>query len=305
MSNEYDVVIIGGGTAGLTAGMYAARANKKTLIIEKEMIGGQITYTHQIYNWPAGQGLSGVEYSMKLQEQARSFGAVVELDEVLGVDYKEGDIVIKCTSKEYHAKSLIIATGMKHRRMGVEREESLIGSGISFCAVCDGAFFKDAEVAVYGGGNTALEDAIFVSDICKKVTIIHRRDQFRGEEHLEKILRGKPNVEFALNKTISELHGKFAISGVTLHDKVTGEDSELNVTGLFVAIGQIPNNKPFDEIIETDKAGFFDIGENCKTSKAGVFVAGDCRRKDVRQLITAAADGAVAAVAASSYVDSL
>lgn len=305
MSNEYDVVIVGGGTAGLTAGMYAARANKKTLIIEKEMIGGQITYTYQIDNWPAGQGLSGVEYSMKLQEQAQSFGAVIELDEVLGVDYIEGDIVIKCTSKDYHAKSLIIATGMKHRRMGVEREESLVGSGISFCAVCDGAFFKDAEVAVYGGGNTALEDAIFLSDICKKVTIIHRRDQFRGEEHLEKVLRSKPNVDFALNKTISELHGKFAISGVTLHDKVTGKDSELNVTGLFVAIGQIPNNKPFDEIIETNKAGFFDIGENCKTSKAGIFVAGDCRKKDVRQLITAAADGSVAAIAASSYVDAL
>ncbi|MBK5254217.1 MAG: FAD-dependent oxidoreductase [Peptostreptococcaceae bacterium] len=305
MGNEYDVVIIGGGTAGLTAGMYAARANKKTLIIEKAIIGGQITYTHQIDNFPAAQGLSGVEYSMKLQEQAESFGAKIELDEILDMDYKEGDIVLKGTSKEYHAKALILATGLKHRRMGVEREESLIGSGISFCAVCDGAFFKDAEVAVYGGGNTALEDAIFLSDTCKKVTIIHRRDQFRGEEHLEAVLRSKPNVEFAMNKTVSKIHGEYAISGLTLHDKVTGQDSELNISGLFVAIGQIPDSKPFDEMIETDRSGFFDNGENCKTSKPGIFVAGDCRTKDVRQLTTAAADGSVAAVAACSYVDSI
>jgi len=305
MGKEFDVLIVGGGTAGLTAGMYAARAGKSTMIVEKEMFGGQITYTHQVDNFPAAQGLSGVEYSMKLQEQAQNFGAELVMDEVKEIIYGEEKITLKGAADEYIGKTLILATGLKHRRMGIEREESLVGSGISFCAVCDGAFFKGAEVAVYGGGNTALEDAIFLSDFCKKVTIIHRRDKFRGEEHLVNVLKSKDNVEFALNKTISKLNGQYAISTVTLKDKITGEENDINVSGLFGAIGQMPDNKPFEDLVETDQSGFFDSSENCKTSKANVFVAGDARAKSVRQLTTAAADGAVAAIAACSYVDNL
>lgn len=305
MDKVFDVLIVGGGTAGLTAGMYAARAGKSALVVEKEMFGGQITYTHQVDNFPAAQGLSGVEYSMKLQEQAKSFGAELAMDEIKEIVYGEDLILLKGAADEYRGKTLILATGLKHRRMGIEREESLVGSGISFCAVCDGAFFKGAEVAVYGGGNTALEDAIFLSDFCKKVTVIHRRDQFRGEEHLVNILKNKENVEFALNKTISKLIGDYAISGLTLKDKITGEEKDINVAGLFVAIGQMPDNKPFEDLVETDQSGFFDSNENCKTSKPNVFVAGDARSKSVRQLTTAAADGAVAAIAACNYVDSM
>jgi thioredoxin reductase (NADPH) len=314
MGDRYDVAIIGGGPAGLTAGIYAARAGKSVAIFEREIVGGQITYTNEIDNFPAAPGISGAEYAMKLQEQAESFGAKVIPDDITGLTKNAGEagagaqneggfFEIKGMMSDYEAVSVILATGLSHRRMGLDKEEDLIGRGISFCAVCDGAFFRNADVAVYGGGNTAVEDAIFLTGICNKVTIIHRRDRFRAEKALVDELKSKDNVVFEMNKTVTALHGDNVISGVTVTDTETGEEKEIDLRALFVAIGQIPNGKVFESIAETDEAGYYPIDESCETGTPGLFVAGDGRSKKVRQLTTAVSDGAVAATVACQYVD--
>lgn len=306
MANRYDVAIVGGGPAGLTAGIYAARAGKKTVVFEREMIGGQITFTSEIDNYPAAPGMNGAEYAMKIQEQAMSFGAEVVMDEITAVEKpaKEGEaFLLKGNADTYEATTVIFATGLTHRRMGLEGEEALISRGISFCAVCDGAFFRGRDVVVYGGGNTAVEDATFLAGLCNKVTIVHRRDRFRAEQHLVEELKTHENVTFAMKKTIDAVHGDGMLQRVTLKDTETGETEELAVDGLFVAIGQIPNGKGFVELVQTDEPGYYQVDENCEAATPGVFVAGDGRSKQVHQLTTAVADGAVAATKACQYVD--
>lgn len=301
----YDIIIVGGGPAGLTAALYALRAGKTALIIEKSAFGGQITWSPKVENFPTIESISGTELADRLMEQAMNQGAEMELDEVTEI-VLDGDVKRVKTEfgGEFEAKVIIIATGAKPRMLGVEREAELVGSGVCFCAVCDGAFYKNHPVAVNGGGNSALQDAMLLSDTCSKVYLIHRRDAFRGEAKLVEALRAKDNVEFVLNSSITALHGEGELCGITVTDK-EGAQREIAVDGLFVAIGHAPDNGIFAHLMELDEGGYAASGEDCKTKTPGVFVAGDCRRKSVRQLTTAAADGSSAALAACNYIDSL
>ena len=301
----YDVLIVGGGPAGLTAALYALRAGKTALIIEKNAFGGQITWSPKVENFPTIESISGTELADRLMEQTMNQGAEMELDEVTAIEL-DGDVKRVKTEfgGEFEAKTVIIATGARPRMLGVEREAELVGSGVCFCAVCDGAFYKDRPVAVNGGGNSALQDAMLLSDTCSRVYLVHRRDSFRGEAKLVEALREKENVEFVLNSSITALHGETELTGITVTDKM-GNERKIAVDGLFVAIGHAPDNGIFAELIDLDAGGYADSGEDCMTKTPGVFVAGDCRKKSVRQLTTAAADGSAAALAACSYIDSL
>ena len=301
----YDIIIVGGGPAGLTAALYALRAGKTALIIEKNAFGGQITWSPKVENFPTIESISGTELADRLMEQTMNQGAEMELDEVTAIEL-DGDVKRVKTEfgGEFEAKTVIIATGARPRMLGVEREAELVGSGVCFCAVCDGAFYKGRPVAVNGGGNSALQDAMLLSDTCSRVYLVHRRDSFRGEAKLVEALREKENVEFVLNSSITALHGETELTGITVTDKM-GNERKIAVDGLFVAIGHAPDNGIFAELIDLDAGGYADSGEDCMTKTSGVFVAGDCRRKSVRQLTTAAADGSAAALAACSYIDSL
>ena len=301
----YDIIIVGGGPAGLTAALYALRAGKTALIIEKNAFGGQITWSPKVENFPTIESISGTELADRLMEQTMNQGAEMELDEVTAIEL-DGDVKRVKTEfgGEFEAKTVIIATGARPRMLGVEREAELVGSGICFCAVCDGAFYKGRPVAVNGGGNSALQDAMLLSDTCSRVYLVHRRDSFRGEAKLVEALREKENVEFVLNSSITALHGETELTGITVTDKM-GNERKIAVDGLFVAIGHAPDNGIFAELIDLDAGGYADSGEDCMTKTPGVFVAGDCRKKSVRQLTTAAADGSAAALAACSYIDSL
>ena len=301
----YDIIIVGGGPAGLTAALYALRAGKTALIIEKNAFGGQITWSPKVENFPTIESISGTELADRLMEQTMNQGAEMELDEATAIEL-DGDVkrVKTDSGGEFEAKTVIIATGARPRMLGVEREAELGGSGVCFCAVCDGAFYKGRPVAVNGGGNSALQDAMLLSDTCSRVYLVHRRDSFRGEAKLVEALREKENVEFVLNSSITALHGETELTGITVTDKM-GNERKIAVDGLFVAIGHAPDNGIFAELIDLDAGGYADSGEDCMTKTPGVFVAGDCRKKSVRQLTTAAADGSAAALAACSYIDSL
>lgn len=301
----YDIIIVGGGPAGLTAALYALRAGKTALIIEKNAFGGQITWSPKVENFPTIESISGTELADRLMEQTMNQGAEMELDEVTAIEL-DGDVKRVKTEfgGEFEAKAVIIATGARPRMLGIEREAELVGSGVCFCAVCDGAFYKGCPVAVNGGGNSALQDAMLLSETCSKVYLVHRRDSFRGEAKLVEALREKENVEFVLNSSITALHGETELTGITVTDKM-GNERKIAVDGLFVAIGHAPDNGIFAELIDLDAGGYADSGEDCMTKTSGVFVAGDCRKKSVRQLTTAAADGSAAALAACSYIDSL
>lgn len=297
----YDIGIIGGGTAGMTAAIYGQRAGKRTIIFEGLNFGGQITSSTNVENYPGIVSVSGSEFSMNLLDQALKLGAETVREKVTGIR-DEGIIkVIVTESREYPCKSIILATGVTHRHLGVQNEMKLTGSGVSYCATCDGAFFRGREVAVVGGGSTALQDAEFLADYCSKVYLIHRRDEFRGEESIVKRLREKENVEFILSTVVKEIKGNFMVEGLVLNDKKTGKDFEISVAGVFIAVGQIPQNEAFADIVKLDGSGFILAAEDCMTSCPGIFAAGDCRTKEVRQLTTAAADGAVAALAACRY----
>ena len=300
----YDIIVIGGGPAGLTAATYARRAGKSVLVIEKNAFGGQITWSPKVENFPAFVSISGAELGDRLLEQAMEQGAEVELDEVSAVSVEDGIKTVSCLSgAEFRAKALIIATGAKPRMLGLEREEELVGAGVCFCAVCDGAFYKGETVAVTGGGNSALQDAMLLSETSKKLYLIHRRDTFRGEAKLVEALRKKDNVEFVLGAKIVELVGADELSAIVVEQE--GNRRTLDVAGLFVAVGHTPDNGIFAEHIALDGAGYADSGEDCLTRSAGIFVAGDCRRKSVHQLTTAVGDGSVAALAACNYLDNL
>ena len=299
-----DLAIIGAGTAGLTAAVYARRAGSSVTIFEGEAPGGQIINTPEIDNFPGMPGVSGYEYANKLFEQAQAFGAEFVFDTVKKVEgnFEEGFVLTTEYGTVCEAKTIIIASGVKRREMGLAGEQEYTGRGISYCATCDGAFFKGRDVAVNGGGNTAIEDALFLSNYCSKVYVIHRRDEFRGEKEGLEALKKKENVEFVLNSTVTELLGEDKLSGVRVKNKLTGEEKDIAFDGLFIAIGQEPDNKAFSELAELDKAGYIISGEDCLTKTPGIFTAGDCRTKQVRQLVTAAADGAVAATAAVQFI---
>ena len=298
-----DVIIIGAGPAGLSAAIYVQRAGRSALVLEAYTYGGQIVNTPEVENYPGIAKISGFDLATALYEQATALGAELVFDRAVKLEEQDGMKKITTESgAEYIAKAVILATGAKNRHLGIDREEELTGRGISYCATCDGAFFKGKPVAVNGGGNTALEDALFLSNYCSKVYIIHRREGFRGEPGQLESLRQKENVEFVLNATVTGLIGDPKLSAVEVTDKNTGDKRELAVNGLFIAIGQEPDNQAFSDLVELDKAGYITAGEDCRTKTPGIFTAGDCRTKTVRQLTTAAGDGAVAALAACSYL---
>lgn len=297
----YDIIIIGGGPAGLTAATYARRAGRSVLVIEKHAFGGQITWSPKVENFPSVLSISGTELGDRLLEQAMEHGAEVELDEVTGVSL-DGDIkrVHTESGAEFECRALIIATGARPRMLGIEREDELVGSGVCYCAVCDGAFYKGHPVAVNGGGNSALQDALLLSEKCSRVYLIHRRSAFRGEAKLVEALRERENVEFVLNASIVGLTGGGELEGVVVEQD--GARREIPVDGLFIAIGHAPDNGVFAPLMDLTESGYADSGEDCTTRTPGVFVAGDCRRKSVRQLTTAMADGSAAALAACGYL---
>ena len=298
----YDIIVIGGGPAGLTAAIYARRAGKTVLVLEKDALGGQITWSPKVENYPAVPAISGLDLGNLMAEQAMEQGAEVEIDEVAEVEDRGDYKHLRCTfGAEYDAKAIILATGAKPRLLGIAREEELVGCGVGYCAVCDGAFYRDQPVAVNGGGNSALQDALLLSEICSRVYLIHRRDRFRGEEKLVEALREKENVEFVMNASVTELLGEDELRGIVVEQ--SGERRWIEVSGLFVAIGHEPNNTAFQNLVTLDAGGYVSSDENCLTKTEGVFVAGDCRTKRVRQVTTAAADGAVAALAACAWLD--
>ena len=296
-----DIIVIGGGPAGLTAAVYARRAGKSVLVLEKDALGGQITWSPKVENYPAVPAVSGMDLGNRMAEQAMDMGAEVEIDEVLRIeDFGSHKRVYGSFGTEYDARAVILAAGAKPRKLGLKREDELVGSGVGYCAVCDGAFFKGQAVAVNGGGNSALQDAVLLSDLCSRVYLVHRRDSFRGEEALVDWLRGKENVEFVLNAVITELKGDSELSGITVEQD--GVQREIPVSGLFVAIGHEPDLAAFADFLDRDAQGYA-ASDDCLTKTEGFFVAGDCRRKKIRQVTTAAADGAVAALAACAWLD--
>ena len=297
-----DIIIIGAGPAGLTAAIYARRAAKSVLVLEAKGYGGQIINTPHIENYPVAAHISGFDFATKVYEQAKALGAEFKFEKALEIR-DDGEIKTVVTPKnEYEAKAVIIATGSENRKLGVEGEDKLVGRGISYCATCDGAFFRQKNVAVVGGGNTALEDALYMADIADKVYLIHRRDSFRGEEATAEKLRQRENIELVLNSQVTKLNAEKRLQSVEVTDK-QGNTRTLEVSGLFVAVGRIPENKSFENLIELDGAGYAASAENCRTKTPGVFVAGDNRQKEVRQLVTAASDGAVAATEAVKYLN--
>lgn len=299
----YDIIIIGAGTAGLTAAIYGVRAGKSVLVLEAKTYGGQIINTPKIENYPGIKEISGFEYAKNLYEQAKGLGAEIKFEQVVAIEEQENGKRVKTAKDSYDCRSVILATGAKNRPLSLPREQELIGAGVSYCATCDGMFYRGREVAVVGGGNTALEDAAFLANYCSKVYVIHRRSEFRGEEKLVESLKQKENVKFVLNSRVTALNGADALESLTVQNVKTEEEQVLPVSGVFVAIGQMPQNEKFAGMVELDAHGYVKAGENCHTNVEGIFTAGDCRTKEVRQLATAAADGAVAALAACAYLN--
>lgn len=299
----YDIIIIGAGTAGLSAAIYGVRAGKKTLVLDGAFYGGQIVNTQAVENYPGISNVSGFDFVYGLYTQATELGAEYKNEKVIGINRLEEGMEVVTETGKYMSKTIILAMGGNNKKLGVAREEELTGRGVSYCATCDGAFYKGKTVAVVGGGNTAVDDAIVLSAYCNRVYLIHRRDTFRAEEALVARAKEKDNIEFILNSTVSELHGEDRLSGVTVDNMNTGDKTKFELDGIFVAVGVQPAGDIVSNLVEMDSNGYIVADESCKTSVPGIFVAGDIRTKEVRQLVTAAADGAVAALAASSYID--
>lgn len=297
----YDIVIIGGGPAGLTAALYALRAEKSVVVIEKLGIGGQIALSSEVENFPGTPKMSGAEFAANLASQVESLGGRIEYEEVVEIIDGETKTVVTDLDK-YEGRSVIIATGVMNRRLGAEGEAELIGKGISFCAVCDGSFYKKKTVAVIGGGNTAVEDAIYLADIAEKVYIVHRRDEFRAENRLVRALKQRENVELVLDSTVERFIDDGGLKGIQVVNVKSGEKRTIEIDGAFVAVGQTPQCQIFDGLITLNDGGYIEAGENCRTNVEGIFVAGDCRNKSVRQLTTACSDGSIAALAACEYI---
>ncbi len=297
----YDTIIVGAGTAGLTAAIYLRRASKKVLVFEAKNYGGQIINASIIDNYPAEPHISGFDFATKLYNQAKELGSEIRFEKVVNIE--DGDIKKVITEKDtYECKTIILATGSDNRKLGLEDEDKLIGKGISYCATCDGNFYKNKVVAVAGGGNSAIEDALYLSNLASKVYVIHRRDEFRAEDKLLNELKEKNNVEFILNSNVTKLNSNDLLESIELTDK-DGNKKVINLDGLFIAVGRIPENENFASIINLNENGYIIASEDCNTNVPGIFVAGDNRTKTVRQLVTAASDGAVSASEAIKYTN--
>lgn len=299
MSEIYDLAILGAGPAGISAAIYAARARLNTLWIERKFAqGGQIVDTYEVDNYPGLPGINGMDLGEKMAAHAEKLGLSPLRENVISVEDEDGIKVIRTKKNEYRARAVILAFGAAHRTLGIPREESLSGMGVSYCATCDGAFFRDRTVAVIGGGNVAAEDAILLSRTCKKVYVIHRRDQMRADQILQEKLFACENVEMIWDTVPVSIEGEEMVSGIKLQNKKTGEEKELSLDGVFIAVGIVPNTELFRNLVKLDESGYIVAGEDCVTSTPGIFAAGDIRTKQLRQVITAAADGANAVTSA-------
>lgn len=304
MDNIYDVVIAGSGPAGLAAAIYAQRAELKTIVIEKEIAsGGQVLNTYEVDNYPGLPGINGYDLGMKFREHADKLGAEFVTDDVVRVEQADGLFTVVCGEGSYTAKTVIIATGASHRKLGAAGEEELTGMGVSYCATCDGAFFRNRVTAVVGGGDVAIEDAIFLSRMCKKVYLIHRRDELRGAKTLQTQLFSLENVEVIWDSVVEKINGEEQVESVTVKNVKTEKTEELAVDGAFIAVGINPQSGAFDGLVEMDH-GYIKAGENCETSVPGIFAAGDVRTKQLRQVSTAVADGANAITSVERYLTS-
>ena len=299
----YDILIIGGGPAGLTAAIYAARAGKRTAILEREAAGGQIVSAPLVENYPGAPSVSGAELARRMRAQAEALGAELLYTEAAGLEKTQTGFRVLCTDGTREARTVILATGASHRRLGLPGEELLTGCGVSYCALCDGAFYEGADVAVVGGGETALQDALFLASTCRSVTLIHRRDSFRAGAQLVSRAERQENIRILRGRTVEKLlWSDEALQGLLLTNLKTGQTERLDVEGLFVAVGQVPQSAPFADAV-AEENGYYLAGEDTKTSLPGVFAAGDGRRKQVRQLTTAVSDGTAAAIAACRYLE--
>ena len=299
---QYDLIIVGAGPAGLTAAVYARRAGKSVLVLEKDTFGGQITFSPKLENYPGFSEISGNELAQRMLEQALALEADIDLDTVLHVGGGE----LKTVTGEnavYHARSVIIASGAKHRRLGLPDEERFIGNGISFCAVCDGAFYKGQHVALVGGGNTALQEAVLHSESCAKLTVNQNLAYLTGERRMIDALAARDNIEYRYSTVVTAYEGESELTALRLLNTETQQTSVLPVDGVFLAVGTEPENAPFAEVAALDAAGYIQADERCLTGTDGVFAAGDCRTKQYRQVATAVADGAAAALSACRYLD--
>ncbi len=302
INEDYKIVIIGAGTAGLTAAIYALRAGQRVIILDGKGYGGQIGSTDKVENYPGFKSISGFDFATALYEQAKALGAKIKFSNVIAVNKDENGFIAETEKVAYKAKSIIIATGLEKRKLGIDREEMLTGKGISYCATCDGAFYKGKRVAVVGGGNTALEDALFLSEYCEKVYLIHRRNEYRAENAYVQKINTKENIQQLTSYVPVEIKGTDSLEEFKVKSLADNTEISLEVDGVFVAIGQTPSNTIFKDIVDLDESGYIIADESCKTSTEGIFVAGDCRTKEIRQLVTAASDGAVAGIAAAKYV---
>ena len=301
----YDIIIVGGGPAGLTAAIYALRAGKTVLVVEKNSFGGQIAFSPKVENIPGTKVISGAEFADQLTDQAMALGAEMELEKVVRIEKADGIFNVYTEEENvFTGKSVILALGVKHRMLGLEGESELVGNGISFCAVCDGAFYTGQEVAMIGGGNSALQEALLLSEVCTKVTIVQNLADFTGEKKLAELVLAKQNIEVMFSTVVTGYKSEGgALTGLEVCNEQTGATKALKVDGAFLAVGLMPENEPFAEFAKLNAWGYFDSAEDCLTETEGVFVAGDCRSKRIRQVVTASADGAIAAMAACHYLD--
>lgn len=301
----YDIIVVGGGPAGMTAALYAQRNGKKALVIEKTGFGGQITHSPKVENYPGTMQMSGNEFADKTLEQILAQGAEIEFEKVVSVeDLGDTKVVVTEEGGRYEAPAVILATGVRHRMLGLEGEDALVGEGISFCAVCDGDFYAGQTVCVAGGGNSALQEAILLAEKCREVIVLQDLPKCTGEQRLQDVLFARSNVRLIADTKINRLLTEGgALKGVEIESRTTGARQSVPCEGLFVAIGLIPENEPFKALAELNAYGYFDSDERCETRTPGIYVAGDCRSKGVRQLATAIADGATAALAACRYIN--
>ena len=299
----YDLMILGAGPAGITAAIYAARAGLRTLWLDKQFSpGGQIINTYEVDNYPGIPGISGIDLGETMAAHAEKMGISPVRENVLSVEHADGENLIRTKKHEYRTKALIIACGASHRKLGIPGEEELGGMGVSYCATCDGAFFKDRTAVVIGGGNTAAEDALFLARICRKVYVVHRRAELRADKILRDRLAGCENVEMVWDSVPLEIRGSGQVTGLLVRDVKTGQDRLLDTDGVFIAVGILPNTEKFAGLVRLDESGYILAGEDCATSVPGIYAAGDIRTKSLRQVVTAAADGANAVNSAQAFL---